>query len=232
MITGELKNKVDRIWEYFWTAGVTNPMTVMEQFTYLLYMKMLDDKQLQEEKNANAFGFKLVDCIFPDGEWFNPTTEKMVRYEDMRWHVFLNTGAASMFDMVRNNVFEFIKHIGVGDNSAYSRFMKSAIFLVPDMNVLQDIVDHIEDLRIDTTDKDVMGDIYEYCLGKINSSGVNGQFRTPTHIIKMVVDLMQPKLNDIICDPAMGTAGFLVAAAKYIKEQYEEDLMDEKNYQH
>lgn len=232
MITGELKNKVDRIWEYFWTAGVTNPMTVMEQFTYLLYMKMLDDKQLQEEQNANAFGFKLVDCIFPDGEWFNPTTEKMVRYEDMRWHVFLNTGAASMFDMVRNNVFEFIKHIGVGDNSAYSRFMKSAIFLVPDMNVLQDIVDHIEDLRIDTTDKDVMGDIYEYCLGKINSSGVNGQFRTPTHIIKMVVDLMQPKPTDIICDPAMGTAGFLVAAAKYIKEQYEEDLMDEKNYQH
>ena len=232
MITGELKNKVDRIWQYFWTAGVTNPMTVMEQFTYLLYIKILDDKQLQEEQNANAFGFKLVDCVFPDGEWFNPATEKMVRYEDMRWHVFKNTGAAAMFDMVRNNVFEFIKHIGVGEDSAYSRFMKSAIFLVPDMNVLQDIVDHIEDLHIDTTDKDVMGDIYEYCLGKIASSGVNGQFRTPTHIIKMIVELMQPKPTDIVCDPAMGTAGFLVATAKYIKEHHESELMDEQTYRH
>lgn len=80
MITGELKNKIGRIWEYFWTAGITNPMTVLEQLTYILYMKMLDDKQIQEEQNANAFGFKLVDCVFPEGEWLNPATEKKVKY--------------------------------------------------------------------------------------------------------------------------------------------------------
>ena len=232
MITGELKNKIDRIWEYFWTAGITNPMTVLEQLTYILYMKMLDDKQIQEEQNANAFGFKLVDCVFPEGEWLNPATEKKVKYEDMRWHVFKNTGSANMFNMVRNNVFEFIKHIGTGEESAYSRFMKTAIFLVPDMNVLQDIIDNVDALDLDTTNKDIMGDVYEHCLGKIETSGKNGQFRTPVHIIKMVVEMMQPRPDDIMCDPAMGTAGFMVEGVKYIKEHYEKELMDEKTYHH
>ena len=232
MITGELKNKIDRIWEYFWTAGITNPMTVLEQLTYILYMKMLDDKQIQEEQNANAFGFKLVDCVFPEGEWLNPATEKKVKYEDMRWHVFKNTGSANMFNMVRNNVFEFIKHIGAGEDSAYSRFMKTAIFLVPDMNVLQDIIDNVDALDLDTTNKDIMGDVYEHCLGKIETSGKNGQFRTPVHIIKMVVEMMQPRPDDVMCDPAMGTAGFMVEGVKYIKEHYEQELMDEKTYHH
>lgn len=232
MITGELKNKIDRIWEYFWTAGITNPMTVLEQLTYILYMKMLDDKQIQEEQNANAFGFKLVDCVFPEGEWLNPATEKKVKYEDMRWHVFKNTGSANMYNMVRNNVFEFIKHIGAGEDSAYSRFMKTAIFLVPDMNVLQDIIDNVDALDLDTTNKDIMGDVYEHCLGKIETSGKNGQFRTPVHIIKMVVEMMQPRPDDVMCDPAMGTAGFMVEGVKYIKEHYEKELMDEKTYHH
>ena len=232
MITGELKNKIDRIWEYFWTAGITNPMTVLEQLTYILYMKMLDDKQIQEEQNANAFGFKLVDCVFPEGEWLNPATEKKVKYEDMRWHVFKNTGSANMYNMVRNNVFEFIKHIGAGEDSAYSRFMKTAIFLVPDMNVLQDIIDNVDALDLDTTNKDIMGDVYEHCLGKIETSGKNGQFRTPVHIIKMVVEMMQPRPDDVMCDPAMGTAGFMVEGVKYIKEHYEQELMDEKTYHH
>lgn len=232
MITGELKNKIDRIWEYFWTAGITNPMTVLEQLTYILYMKMLDDKQIQEEQNANAFGFKLVDCVFPEGEWLNPATEKKVKYEDMRWHVFKNTGSANMYNMVRNNVFEFIKHIGASEDSAYSRFMKTAIFLVPDMNVLQDIIDNVDALDLDTTNKDIMGDVYEHCLGKIETSGKNGQFRTPVHIIKMVVEMMQPRPDDVMCDPAMGTAGFMVEGVKYIKEHYEQELMDEKTYHH
>lgn len=232
MITGELKNKIDRIWEYFWTAGITNPMTVLEQLTYILYMKMLDDKQIQEEQNANAFGFKLVDCVFPEGEWLNPATEKKVKYEDMRWHVFKNTGSANMYNMVRNNVFEFIKHIGAGEDSAYSRFMKTAIFLVPDMNMLQDIIDNVDALDLDTTNKDIMGDVYEHCLGKIETSGKNGQFRTPVHIIKMVVEMMQPRPDDVMCDPAMGTAGFMVEGVKYIKEHYEQELMDEKTYHH
>lgn len=232
MITGELKNKIDRIWEYFWTAGITNPMTVLEQLTYILYMKMLDDKQIQEEQNANAFGFKLVDCVFPEGEWLNPATEKKVKYEDMRWHVFKNTGSANMYNMVRNNVFEFIKHIGAGEDSAYSRFMKTAIFLVPDMNVLQDIIDNVDALDLDTTNKDIMGDVYEHCLGKIETSGKNGQFRTPVHIIKMVVEMMQPRPDDVMCDPAMGTAGFMVEGVKYIKKHYERELMDENTYHH
>lgn len=232
MITGELKNKIDRIWEYFWTAGITNPMTVLEQLTYILYMKMLDDRQIQEEQNANAFGYELVDCVFPEGEWLNPATEKRVKYEDMRWHVFKNTGSANMFNMVRNNVFEFIKHIGSGEDSAYSRFMKTAIFLVPDMNVLQDIIDSVDALDLDTTNKDIMGDVYEYCLGKIETSGKNGQFRTPVHIIRMVVEMMQPRPDDVMCDPAMGTAGFMVEGVKYIKRHYERELMDENTYRH
>ena len=232
MIAGELNKKIDRIWEYFWTAGVTNPITVLEQLTYILYMKMLDDNQIQKEQNANAFGYKLVDCVFPDGEWLNPATEKKVRYEDMRWHVFKNTGSADMYNMVRNNVFEFIKHIGVSENSAYSRFMKTAIFLVPDMNVLQDIIDSVDALNLDTTNKDIMGDIYEYCLSKIETSGKNGQFRTPVHIIKMVVEMMQPKPNDVMCDPAMGTAGFMVEGVKYIKKHYDKDLMNDRTYHH
>ncbi len=230
MITGELKNKVDRIWESFWTGGIANPIDVLSQLTYLLYMKMLDDKQLQEESNANQWGFELNNPIFGKGKWKNPKTGIEVDYEDMRWHVFKNFSSDNMFRMVRDNVFEFIKTIGEGEHSAYSKFMSNAIFYIPNEHILQSVVDGIDGLGI--KDKDMMGDIYEYCMGKMETSGVNGQFRTPRHIINMMVRMMKPNLKDKICDPAMGTAGFLVESAKYIQQHYAKEMMDEELYKH
>jgi type I restriction enzyme M protein len=224
MITGEIKNKIDQIWDTFFVAGITNPITVLEQMTYIFFMKMLDDKQLQEEENARDWGAEVQNPTFPAGQlWINPEAvsdeEKAgVPYENLRWHVFKNFGSDNMFKIVRQSVFEFIKHIGTGEESAYSRYMKSAIFLIPNARTLSKIVDGVD--ALDMNNRDAMGDVYEYILGKMAASGTNGQFRTPRHIIRMIVELMEPTPQDYICDPAMGSAGFLVEAVKYIKENY------------
>lgn len=225
MITGEIKNKIDQIWDTFFVAGITNPITVLEQMTYIFFMKMLDDKQLQEEENARDWDSVVENPTFPEGQlWVNPDAvsdeEKAgVPYDHLRWHVFKNLGADIMFKLVRQSVFEFIKHIGTGEESAYSRYMKSAIFLIPNARTLAKVVDGVDSL--DINNRDAMGDVYEYILGKMAASGTNGQFRTPRHIIRMIVDMMEPTLHDYICDPAMGSAGFLVEAVKYIKENNE-----------
>lgn len=220
MITGEIKNQIDQIWDTFFVAGVTNPITVLEQMTYIFFMKMLDDKQLQEEDNARDFDSEVKNPTFPAGQmWLNPDTNQEVPYESMRWSVFRNTGSENMYNMIRQNVFEFIKHIGTGEESAYSRYMKTAIFLVPNARTLTKIVDGVD--ALDMNNRDAMGDVYEYILGKMAASGTNGQFRTPRHIIRMIVEMMEPTPQDYICDPAMGSAGFLVEAVKYIKEHYE-----------
>lgn len=219
MITGEIKNQIDQIWDTFFVAGVTNPITVLEQMTYIFFMKMLDDKQLQEEDNSRDFEGEVKNPTFPAGQmWLNPDTNHEVPYESMRWSVFRNTGSENMFNMIRQNVFEFIKHIGTGEESAYSRYMKTAIFLIPNARTLTKIVDGVD--ALDMNDRDAMGDVYEYILGKMAASGTNGQFRTPRHIIRMIVEMMEPTPKDYICDPAMGSAGFLVEAVKYIKEHY------------
>ena len=219
MITGEIKNKIDQIWDTFFVSGITNPITVLEQMTYIFFMKMLDDKQLQEEDNARDFECELQNPTFLEGQqWLNPETNQEVPYESMRWSVFRNTGPELMFDMVRQNVFEFIKHIGTGEESAYSRYMENAIFLIPNARTLTKVVDGVD--ALDMNNRDAMGDVYEYILGKMAASGTNGQFRTPRHIIRMIVDMMEPTPQDYICDPAMGSAGFLVEAVKYIKENY------------
>lgn len=220
MITGEIKNQIDQIWDTFFVAGVTNPITVLEQMTYIFFMKMLDDKQLQEEDNARDFDGEVKNPTFPAGKmWLNPDTNQEVPYESMRWSVFRNTGSENMFNMIRQNVFEFIKHIGTGEESAYSRYMKTAIFLIPNARTLTKIVDGVD--ALDMNNRDAMGDVYEYILGKMAASGTNGQFRTPRHIIRMIVEMMEPTPQDYICDPAMGSAGFLVEAVKYIKENHE-----------
>ena len=218
MITGEIKTRIDQIWDTFFVAGVTNPITVLEQMTYIFFMKMLDDKQLQEEDQARDWEQEVKNPTFLVGQmWKNPETGAEVRYEDMRWSVFRHTGPENMFNMVRQNVFEFIKHIGTGEESAYSRYMKNAIFLIPNARTLTKVVDGVD--ALDMNNRDAMGDVYEYILGKMAASGTNGQFRTPRHIIRMIVELMQPTMKDYICDPAMGSAGFLVEAVKYIKEK-------------
>lgn len=219
MITGEIKNKIDQIWDTFFVSGITNPITVLEQMTYIFFMKMLDDKQLQEEDNARDFECELQNPTFLEGQkWLNPATNQEVPYESMRWSVFRNTSPELMFDMVRQSVFEFIKHIGTGEESAYSRYMENAIFLIPNARTLTKVVDGVD--ALDMNNRDAMGDVYEYILGKMAASGTNGQFRTPRHIIRMIVDMMEPTPQDYICDPAMGSAGFLVEAVKYIKENY------------
>lgn len=228
MITGEIKNKIDQIWDTFFVAGITNPITVLEQMTYIFFMKMLDDKQLQEEENARDWDSEVQNPTFIDGElWVNPEAvsdeeRAGVPYENLRWHVFKNFGADNMYKIVRQSVFEFIKHIGTGEESAYSRYMKSAIFLIPNARTLVKVVDGVDSL--DMNNRDAMGDVYEYILGKMAASGTNGQFRTPRHIIRMIVEMMQPTPQDYICDPAMGSAGFLVEAVKYIKERHETAL--------
>lgn len=223
MVTGEIKNKIDAIWQTFWeSAGITNPMDVLSQMTYLFFMKMLDDAQRTKEANARLFGGKVANPTFPDGEWTHPdsTEDRPIRipYRSLRWHVFSQLSSENMFDMVRNNVFPFIKTLGQGSGSAYSRYMGDAVFLIQRPRPLQKLVQQIDSLNME--DRDTMGDVYEYILGKMATSGTNGQFRTPRHIIRMMVELMQPSLakGDRICDPAMGSAGFIVESARYVKE--------------
>ena len=227
MITGEIKLQIDRIWDVFWTSGMTNPMNILEQMTYLFFMKMLDDKQRQEEANAALWGNQLQDPVFAQGNWHNPETERDVPYKELRWSEFKNTGSENMFRMVKDNVFVFIKSIGSQGGNAYSRFMKDANFLIPNARTLQRLVDGID--ALDMNNRDTMGDVYEYILGKMASSGTNGQFRTPRHIINMMVNLAKPTISDRVCDPAMGSAGFIVESAKYVAENYRTELMRPEN---
>ncbi|MCM3799411.1 type I restriction-modification system subunit M [Caldibacillus thermoamylovorans] len=206
MITGELKNKVDKIWETFWTGGITNPLTVIEQFTYLLFIKGLDETETTKEKEAEVLGIPF-EGIFPEDK------------QHLRWHRFKQLGSPEeMYRVVSVEVFPFIKSLHGKEDSAYSKYMSDAMFLIPTANMLAKIVDGIDNLPL--KDRDVQGDLYEYLLSKIATAGTNGQFRTPRHIIKMMVELMKPTPEDIIIDPAMGSAGFLVAASEYLRKHH------------
>lgn len=207
MITGELRSKVDKIWEIFWTGGITNPLSVIEQFTYLLFIKGLDEKQTDLEKNAELLGIE-VDKIFSDEQ------------ENLRWHKFKQLSASDMYDMVSKKVFPFIKTMHGDKDSAFTRYMDDAIFMIPTPQMLEKIVTNIDLLPL--SDGDTKGDLYEYLLSKVATAGTNGQFRTPRHIIKMMVELMQPTPTDIIVDPAAGSAGFLVEAGEYLKRNNED----------
>ena len=230
MITGEIKNRIDSIWDTFWTGGVTNSITILEQMTYLFFMKMLDDAQRTKEANANAFGVAVKDPTFKDGLWHNPETDKDVPYKNLRWSVFKNMEAEAMFRTISRDAFSFIKNLNDGKESAYSRFMQNATFLIQSPRTLVKIVEGID--ALDMNNRDTMGDVYEYVLGKMAASGNNGQFRTPRHIIRMMVELVQPTLKDTICDPAMGSAGFIVESAKYIQKHFRQELLKKENAEH
>ena len=228
MITGELKSKVDSIWDTIWTGGITSPITVLEQITYLMFMKLLDDNQLKAEAGANALGIKLKTKVFGDGVCViseNPRVE--TDYNNLRWHVFHNFEPGAMLSTIQTYVFPFIKQIGEGKDTAFSRYMKDTVFLIPTAKVLAKVVDGID--AMDMNNKDIMGDVYEYLLGKIAAAGENGQFRTPRHIISMMVQLMKPTLKDRILDPAMGSAGFLLESSTYISTHYAKELMKAEN---
>lgn len=188
MITGELRNKVDKIWETFWTGGITNPLSVIEQFTYLIFIKSLDDKQIREEMDANLLGIE-PKIIFNENQ------------QNLRWSNFKEFEAQEMYNTIVNEVFPFIKNLNEDNSSSFSRYMKDAIFQIPTPQMLEKIVTGINNLELEG---DIKGNLYEYLLSKLATSGANGQFRTPRHIIDMMVQLVKPLPTDIIVDLACG----------------------------
>ena len=206
MITGELRSKVDKIWETFWTGGITNPLEVIEQFTYLLFIKGLDDKEIIKENDAILLGIDF-DRTFPEDK------------QNLRWSKFKNFEAETMYEIVANEVFPFIKNLHTNKDSAYAKYMGDAIFKIPTPLMLSKIIDGIDNIDMDEN-KDTKGDLYEYLLSKVATAGTNGQFRTPRHIIDMIVKLMKPTPEDIIVDPAAGSAGFLVSSQAYLRENH------------
>lgn len=232
MITGELKSKIDKIWDTMWTGGLSSPITVLEQITYLMFMKLLDDSEIKKEGNAAALGFPYQSKVFKQGNYvLDEDNRYTIPYSDLRWSNFKNKSTVEMFDLIRNYVFPFIKTVnGDGKETAFSRFMEDAVFLIPTAKVLGVCVDTLS--TIDMSDKDIMGDVYEYCLGKMSSAGTLGQFRTPRHIINMMVRLVEPTLNDKVLDPAMGSAGFLLECARYVNEHFNKELMKKENRNH
>jgi len=207
MITGELRSKVDKIWETFWTGGITNPLSVIEQFTYLLFIKGLDEVETTNESES-----VLLDIPF-EGMF---TSDK----QHLRWSKFKQLESKQMFEVVSKEVFPFIKNLHGNKNSAYAKHMSDAIFMIPTAAMLQKVVDGIDNIPM--KDRDTKGDLYEYLLSKVATAGTNGQFRTPRHIIDMMVQLMKPTPEDIIIDPAAGTAGFLVSSGEYLRNNHQD----------
>jgi type I restriction enzyme M protein len=217
MLTGTIKSQVDQIWNAFWSGGISNPIEVIEQITYLLFIRRLDDLHTLEENKAARLGEPMARRIFPKGK------------DKLRWSRFKNLDPKAMFDVVSTQVFPFLRELG-GDESTYAQHMKDARFTIPTPALLGKVVDLMGDL--DMEKRDTKGDLYEYMLSKIASAGQNGQFRTPRHIIQLMVELMAPEPKDVICDPALGTAGFLVAAGEYLRAHHPNILHDKKQRRH
>jgi type I restriction enzyme M protein len=224
MLTGELRSQVDKVWDAFWTGGISNPLEVIEQITYLLFLRRLDDLQTLQELNAQRLKKPIERRIFPAGK-----DSKKLPYEQMRWSNFKNLEPRKMYDIVSEHVFPFLRTLGA-DESTYAHHMKDARFTVPTPSLLGKVVDLLDHVPME--DRDTKGDVYEYMLGKIASAGQNGQFRTPRHIIRLMVEMVEPKPKDMVCDPACGTCGFLVAVGEYLRERHPETLTDPKLRQH
>ncbi|MFF0254866.1 N-6 DNA methylase [Micromonospora zamorensis] len=224
MITGELKSKIDRVWDAFWSGGISNPLEVIEQITSLLFIKRLDDLHTLGENKANRLGTPMERRIFPEG-----CDEQGRKYDDLRWSHFKSAAPAEMFEIVGERVFPFLRTLG-SDGSTYSHHMKDARFTIPNPALLSRVVDMLDDIDMDQ--RDTKGDLYEYMLSKIATSGHNGQFRTPRHIIRLIVEMMAPTPWDEVCDPACGTAGFLVEAGEYVRRTHPGALFDKVQRKH
>jgi len=224
MITGAIKSQVDTIWNAFWSGGISNPLEVLEQITYLLFLRRLDELHTLEEHKAARLKKPMERRIFPKGQ-----DPKGRDYEDLRWSHFKNFEPGEMFEVVSEHVFPFLRTLG-GDDSTYATHMEGARFAIPTPNLLGKVVDLLELVPMD--DRDTKGDLYEYMLSKLATAGQNGQFRTPRHIIQLMVALTAPNPQDIICDPACGTSGFLVAAGEYLRKTYKNLLHDPKQREH
>ena len=223
MITGELKNKIDGLWDIFAAGGLVNPLDVIEQITYLMFIHDLDDSDNLRAKEAAMLGLPYT-SIFTDEVQVG---ERTIDGQQLKWSVFHDFPAGKMYSVVQEWVFPFIKNLHGDKNSAYSKYMDDAIFKLPTPLLLSKVVDALDEIYLLMSQSqavDVRGDTYEYLLSKISQSGRNGQFRTPRHIIRMMVELMDPKADDVICDPACGTSGFLVSAGEYLKETRKEEI--------
>jgi type I restriction enzyme M protein len=217
MITGEIKNKIDKIWTDIWAGGITQPLTVIEQLTYLMFIRSLDEKEIENES---------LEMLGVDSNKIFPQTSDG---QAMRWSKFKDKDAREIYEIIGQKVFPFIKSLNNNKTSAFSRYMEDAMFLIPTPQVLQKIITGLDELyEYDIKDLDMQGDLYEYMLGKLSVAGQNGQFRTPKHIRDMMVKLVDPAPDDRICDPACGTAGFLVSSAEYIRRKYESDMTTEQ----
>ncbi len=224
MLTGELRSQVDKVWDNFWSGGIANPLEVIEQITYLLFIRRLDELQTLEENKSAKTNKPIERRIFPEG-----IDSKGRSYQDMRWSRLKNSSPQEMYIIVSEHVFPFLRELG-GDGSTYSKQMQGARFTIPTPALLAKVVDLLD--QIPMQDRDTKGDLYEYMLGKIASAGQNGQFRTPRHIIQLMVDIAAPTPKDIICDPASGTCGFLVMAGEYLREHHPNLFFDEASRQH
>lgn len=213
----ETKSIIDRIWTNFWEGGVTNPLTVIEQITYLLFIKGLDDIDIAHEKSDHMLGIK-TKRIFDE------------KHQECRWSIFKNYPAEKMYKIVGEDVFPFIKSLSNNKNSGYAKYMEDAIFIIPTPIMLQRVVTAIDKLKM--KDRDTKGDVYEYLLSKLSTAGRNGQFRTPRHIIRMMVELMKPTPEDIIVDPAAGSAGFLVEVGEYLRNNRNDLFLTENLKEH
>lgn len=218
MITGEIKNQVDQVWNAFWSGGVSNPLSVIEQITYLLFAKRLDDIHTAKEAQANMLGETIEEPIFEPDQ------------DHLRWSRFKDYEPERKFEVFKDEVFVFIKSLNGRAGSSYTKFMKDAVFIIPNPALLDKVVNLLDAIPME--DRDTKGDLYEYMLSKIATAGQNGQFRTPRHIIKMMVELTAPTPKDIICDPACGTCGFLVSAAEYLEDHHKDILMDDELKEH
>ena len=216
VITGELKNRVDRVWDAFWSGGISNPLEVIEQVTYLLFMRQLDEQQKLAERELRRLGRTSTPMPFPEGT------------SHLRWSkITVMTDTAEMHRLMGDEVFPFLRSLGDtpdGATSSYGEHMAGARYTIPSAGLLSRVVDMLDEIPLD--DRDTNGDLYEYLLSKLATSGTNGQFRTPRHIISLMVDMMAPTAQDVVCDPACGTAGFLMAAGEYVREHHGDALID------
>ena len=225
MITGELKNKIDSLWDIFAAGGLVNPLDVIEQITYLMFIRDLDDSDNLRAREAAMLGLPYESIFAKETE----VSGRIVDGNQLKWSVFRDFPAAQMYTVVQECVFPFIKNLHGNKDSAYSKYMGDAIFKIPTPLLLDKIVtalDVIYDLMNENQSSDVRGDVYEYISSRLQVNGRAGAFRTPRHIIKMMVEIVEPSPDDVICDPACGTAGFLVEAGKYIRQNHKEMFFD------
>lgn len=204
MVTGELKRRIDALWTEFWQGGITNPLTVIEQITFLMYARLLDINETRDENRAKRTG-KSFERRFKDDE------------QQLRWSHFRHLGADEMLPLVRDKVFPHFRTTAAS-GSAFSEFMKDAQLMIQKPSLLVKAVNMIHELPL--TEGDTKGDLYEYLLSKLTTAGINGQFRTPRHIIRLMVDMLEPQPTDVVGDPACGTGGFLVSVMQYLLETH------------